>query len=75
MQCDHARTGSLTGHQKELVNLGAVEAVQRLCSGEIKAVEYAEALLEQNNINACLNNFAALEPQQVIYVQWHHQAQ
>ena len=49
--------------------------MQRLCSGEVKAVEYAEALLEQNKINACLNNFAALEPQQVSNVQCHPQAQ
>ena len=61
----HACAGKLSERQKDLVNLTAEEAIEQLCTGKVSAVEYSEALLAQNKLTACLNNFAALEPQQV----------
>lgn len=61
----HACTGKPTERQEDLVNLTAEEAIEHLCTGKVSAVEYSEALLAQNKLTACLNNFAALEPQQV----------
>lgn len=63
-----AGASQLSRHQVELVELTAAEAVRRLCSGSLSASEYAEALLAQNELHACLNNFAALEPQRVRHV-------
>ena len=60
-----ARAGKLTERQEVLVNWTAEEAIEHLCTGRVSAVEYSEALLAQNKLTACLNNFAALEPQQV----------
>ena len=60
-----AGASQLSRHQVELVGLTAAQAVRRLCSGSFSALEYAEALLTQNKLHACLNNFAALEPQRV----------
>ena len=57
--------GALSRHQRELVNLTAKEAVARLCSGQITASEYTSSLLAQIELHACLNNFAALEPEKV----------
>lgn len=60
-----ACAGKLSRQQEELINLTAEDAVERLCTGQVSATEYAEALLAQNQLNECLNNFAALQPQQV----------
>ena len=60
-----AGASQLSGQQIELVTLTAAQAVERLCAGSVTASEYAKALLAQNHLNACLNNFAALEPHQV----------
>ena len=58
-------SGALSKHQTELVNLTAKEAVDRLCSGQITSTEYTSSLLAQIELHACLNNFAALEPEKV----------
>ena len=60
-----ACAGKPSRQQEELINLTAEDAVERLCTGHVSATEYAEALLAQNQLNECLNNFAALQPHQV----------
>lgn len=52
--------------QTELANFTAKEAIAQLCSGQITSSEYTRALLEQIELHACLNNFAALEPDKVL---------
>ncbi|DBA70792.1 TPA: hypothetical protein ACH3X2_011685 [Trebouxia sp. C0005] len=61
-----ATEGKLSRRQEKLINLTAEDAVERLCKGQVSATEYAEALLAQNQLNECLNNFAALQPHQVL---------
>jgi indoleacetamide hydrolase len=50
----------------ELRELSAVEAVARLSRGELSAVEYAQALLEQCDSGKSLNAFITLRPEQVL---------
>ena len=50
----------------ELTRLSAVEAVALISRGEISAVEYARALLEQCEAGASLNAFITLRPEQVL---------
>lgn len=50
------------------MNLSAKEAVERLCSGQVTSTEYTQALLQQIELHACLNNFAALDPGKVLHV-------
>jgi mandelamide amidase len=50
----------------ELIHLGAVEAVALLRRGELGAVEYARALLEQCEAGRSLNAFITLRPEQVL---------
>ena len=50
----------------ELIRLSAVEAVALLKRGELSAVEYARALLEQCERGKALNAFITLRPEQVL---------
>ena len=50
----------------ELTRLGAVDAVALLSRGEISAVEYARALLDQCEAGRSLNAFITLRPEQVL---------
>ena len=50
----------------ELTELGAVEAVALLSRGELSAVEYARALLNQCEAGRSLNAFITLRPEQVL---------
>src|SRR5215472_7020453 len=59
-----APTGAKTSG--ELIQLGAVEVVALLSRGEISAVEYARALLEQCDAGKSLNAFITLRPEQVL---------
>ena len=49
-----------------LTQLGAVEAVALLSRGELSAVEYARALLDQCEAGRSLNAFITLRPEQVL---------
>ncbi len=50
----------------ELTRFSAVEAVRLLSRGEMSAVEYAQALLEQCEAGRSLNAFITLRPEQVL---------
>lgn len=58
-------SGAPSKRQTELANWTAKEATDHLCSGQITSSEYTQALLEQIELHACLNNFAAFEPDKV----------
>lgn len=50
-----------------LLELGAKEAVDLLCSRQITAVQYASALLDQAENIKCLNTYAELDRDKVTY--------
>lgn len=65
-KCEPLFVGAPSKRQTELANLSAKDAVDQLCSGQITALDYTQALLEQIELHACLNNFAALQPDKVL---------
>ena len=50
---------------EELVEFSAEAAVDLLCSRQVTAVQYAQALLERANNYSCINAFASLPAEKV----------
>ena len=50
---------------EELVELSAEAAVALLCSRQVTAVQYAQALLERANNYSCISTFASLQAEKV----------
>ena len=50
---------------EELVELSAEAAVELLCSRQVTAVQYAQALLERAHNYSCINAFASLPAEKV----------
>jgi indoleacetamide hydrolase len=59
-------TASKQKPTEDLTRLSAVDAVRLLTRGELSAVEYAQALLDQCDAGQSLNAFITLRPEQVL---------